>query len=82
VESSKRITSCIGTYTRCESFVDGKAESIYGYHLDMSSCELTYVATVAGTGTDNPSWVWDIAWLWTGIHLQASLASIFKSTLQ
>ena len=55
--SSDRITLYIGTYTRRESFVDGKAEGIYIYHLDPSSGELTYAATVAGTGTVNPSYL-------------------------
>ncbi len=43
---SDRITTYIGTYTRRESFVDGKAEGIYIYHLDPSSGALTYAATV------------------------------------
>ncbi len=55
--SSDRITTYIGTYTRRESFVDGKAEGIYIYHLDPSSGQLTYGATVAGAGTINPSYV-------------------------
>ena len=55
--SSDRITTYIGTYTRRESFVDGKAEGIYIYHLDPSSGELTYAATVTGAGTDNPSFL-------------------------
>jgi 6-phosphogluconolactonase len=55
--SSDRITTYIGTYTRRESFVDGKAEGIYIYHLDLSSGELTYAATVAGAGTANPSFL-------------------------
>ena len=33
--SSDRITLYIGTYTRRESFVDGKAEGIYIYTLDL-----------------------------------------------
>ena len=45
--SSDRITTYIGTYTRRESFVDGKAEGIYIYHLDPGSGQLTYGATVA-----------------------------------
>ncbi len=44
--SSDRIAVYIGTYTRRESFVDGKAEGIYIYHLDPNSGELTYAATV------------------------------------
>lgn len=52
-----RITTYIGTYTRRESFVDGKAEGIYIYHLDLSSGELTYAATVTGAGTINPSFL-------------------------
>ena len=55
--SSDSITTYIGTYTRRESFVDGKAEGIYIYHLDCSSGELTYAATVAGPGTVNPSFL-------------------------
>ena len=55
--SSDRITAYIGTYTRRESFVDGKAEGIYIYHLDPSSGQLTHAATVAGTGTANPSFL-------------------------
>ena len=55
--SSDRITTYIGTYTRRESFVDGKADGIYIYALDPSSGELTYVATVAGPGTVNPSFL-------------------------
>ncbi len=54
---SDRITVYIGTYTRRESFVDGKAEGIYIYHLDPSSGELTYAATVTGAGTVNPSFL-------------------------
>jgi len=54
---SDRLTLYIGTYTRRESFVDGKAEGIYIYHLDPSSGELTYAATVAGPGTVNPSFL-------------------------
>ena len=55
--SSNRITVYIGTYTRRESFVDGKAEGIYIYHLDPTSGELTYAATVKGDGTVNPSFL-------------------------
>jgi 6-phosphogluconolactonase len=55
--SSDHITTYIGTYTRRESFVDGKAEGIYIYHLDRSSGELTYAATVVGAGTVNPSFL-------------------------
>lgn len=54
---SDRITTYIGTYTRRESFVDGKAEGIYIYHLDPSTGELIYGATVAGVGTLNPSFL-------------------------
>ena len=53
----KSITTYIGTYTRRETFVDGKAEGIYIYQLDPSSGELTYAATVSGAGTDNPSFL-------------------------
>ena len=55
--SSNRITTYIGTYTRRESFVDGKAEGIYIYHLDPATGELTYAATVSGAGTVNPSFL-------------------------
>lgn len=55
--NSDRITVYIGTYTRRESFVDGKAEGIYVYHLDPRSGELTHSATVTGPGTLNPSYV-------------------------
>ena len=55
--SSDLITSYIGTYTRRESFVDGKAKGIYVYRLDPGSGELTHAATVAGPGTLNPSYV-------------------------
>jgi 6-phosphogluconolactonase len=55
--SSDRITTYIGTYTRRESFVDGKAEGIYIYLLDPRSGELTYAATVSGAGTVNPSFL-------------------------
>jgi 6-phosphogluconolactonase len=51
------ITVYIGTYTRRESFVDGKAEGFYLYHLDLTSGELTYAATVTGAGTVNPSYL-------------------------
>lgn len=49
------ITVYIGTYTRRESFVDGKAEGIYVYRLDPSSGALTYAATVGGVV--NPSFL-------------------------
>ena len=52
-----RITTYIGTYTRRESFVNGKAEGIYIYHLNPGSGELTYAATVTGDGTVNPSFL-------------------------
>ena len=52
--NSNSITTYIGTYTRRESFVDGKAKGIYIYHLDPSSGELTYAATVAGARHDQP----------------------------
>ena len=47
----------IGTYTRREDFVDGKAEGIYIYRFNPSSGALTYEATVAGAGTVNPSFL-------------------------
>ncbi len=55
--SSNRITVYMGTYTRRETFVDGKAAGIYIYHLDPASGELLYAATVAGAGTVNPSFL-------------------------
>jgi len=55
--SSEGITAYIGTYTRRESFVDGKAKGFYIYHLDPASGELTYSATVTGAGTVNPSFL-------------------------
>jgi 6-phosphogluconolactonase len=55
--SSNRITIYMGTYTRRETFVDGKAAGIYIYHLDPASGELIYAATVAGAGTVNPSFL-------------------------
>ena len=55
--SPDAITTYIGTYTRRESFVDGKAEGIYIYLLDPSSGELIYTATFTGVGTDNPSFL-------------------------
>jgi 6-phosphogluconolactonase len=55
--SFDRITLYIGTYTRRESFVDGKAAGIYIYHLDLRTGELAYAGTVAGTGTVNPSFL-------------------------
>ena len=57
MKNSDRITTYIGTYTRRESFVDGKAEGIYIYLLDPASGELTYAATVNGAGTVNPSYL-------------------------
>ncbi len=57
MQSSIRTTIYIGTYTRRESFVDGKAEGIYIYHLDPATGELTYAATVNGDGTVNPSFL-------------------------
>lgn len=54
---SGRITTYIGTYTQRETFVDGKADGIYVYQLDLSSGQLTYAATVSGSGTVNPSYL-------------------------
>jgi 6-phosphogluconolactonase len=51
----KPITVYIGTYTRRESFVDGKAEGIYVYRLDPATAVLTYAATVPGVV--NPSFL-------------------------
>ena len=48
----------IGTYTRREAFVNGKADGIYIYDLDPATGELTYAATIAaGAGTINPSFL-------------------------
>ncbi len=55
--SSDKITTYIGTYTRRESFVNGKAEGLYIYDLDPATGELTYAATVSGPGTVNPSFL-------------------------
>jgi 6-phosphogluconolactonase len=55
--SPDKITVYIGTYTRRESFVDGKAEGFYVYHLDPLSGELAYAAAVTGAGTVNPSYL-------------------------
>ena len=55
--NSDSITTYIGTYTRRESFVDGKAEGIYIYRLDLTSGELIHDATVSGPGTLNPSFL-------------------------
>ena len=49
------ITIYIGTYTRRESFVDGKAEGIYVYCLNPATGALTYAATVRGVV--NPSFL-------------------------
>jgi len=54
---SDPITTYIGTYTRRETFVDGKAAGIYVYHLDLRSGELRYADTVSGAGTVNPSYL-------------------------
>ncbi len=54
---SESVTTYIGTYTRRESFVDGKAEGIYIYRLNSATGELTYADTVAGPGTVNPSFL-------------------------
>jgi 6-phosphogluconolactonase len=51
------IITYIGTYTRRESFVDGKAEGIYIYRLDPDSGELTYAATVTSESMVNPSFL-------------------------
>ena len=55
--SSDKCVLYIGTYTRREAFVDGKAEGIYIYTLDLRSGEITYAATVTGPGTINPSFL-------------------------
>ena len=51
------MTLYIGTYTRREAFVEGKAEGIYVYQLDPATGALTYAATVVGAGTINPSFL-------------------------
>ncbi|MEW5868845.1 MAG: beta-propeller fold lactonase family protein [Chloroflexota bacterium] len=56
-EKSETLTVYIGTYTRRESFVDGKAKGIYIYQLDRSSGELIYIDTVSGEGVVNPSYL-------------------------
>ena len=48
-------TVYIGTYTEKLPFVDGKAEGIYVYSLDMDSGALTHLSTV--TGPRNPSYL-------------------------
>ena len=45
----------IGTYTQRESFVDGKGEGIYVYHLDPTTGDLTHAATVGSVV--NPSFL-------------------------
>lgn len=55
--SSEPITVYIGTYTRHESFVDGKAAGIYIYHLNPVSGQLAHAATIGGAGTVNPSYL-------------------------
>ena len=57
MRNSDIYTLYIGTYTRRESFVDGKAAGIYIYHLDLATGALAYAATVTGTGTVNPSYL-------------------------
>ena len=55
---AQHIPVYIGTYTRRESFVNGKADGIYIYDLDPATGELTYAATIAaGAGTINPSFL-------------------------
>ena len=51
----KLFTVFIGTYTRRESFVDGKAEGIYVYHMDPATGDLSHAATVGGVV--NPSFL-------------------------
>ena len=55
--NSDWITVYIGTYTRRESFVDGKAAGIYICHLHQDTGALTYASTVSGPGTINPSYL-------------------------
>lgn len=56
---SNNQNSCvyIGTYTRAEPFVDGKADGIYVFNFDQSTGELTYKAAAKGYGTVNPSYL-------------------------
>lgn len=48
-------TIYIGTYTEKLPFVDGKAEGIYVYNLDMDTGALTYLSNT--TGPRNPSYL-------------------------
>ena len=48
-------TVYIGTYTETLPFVEGKAEGIYVYSLDMDSGELTHLSTTSGPR--NPSYL-------------------------
>jgi 6-phosphogluconolactonase len=48
-------TIYIGTYTEKLPFVDGKAEGIYVYNLDMDSGALTYLSNTSGPR--NPSYL-------------------------
>ncbi len=57
MENLKPITLYIGTYTHREAHVDGIAAGIYVYQLQPATGELSYVATVSGAGTVNPSYL-------------------------
>ncbi len=50
-------TVYVGTYTRRELFVDGKAKGIYTLRFDPNSGALSHLATVGGRGTTNPSYL-------------------------
>lgn len=52
---SKLLSLVVGTYTRRESFVDGKADGIYSYRVDPVVGDLTYIATTGGL--INPSFL-------------------------
>jgi 6-phosphogluconolactonase len=52
---SEPIVVYIGTYTRRESFVNGRGEGIYAYALDPGSGALAYLSTVPGAV--NPSFL-------------------------
>jgi 6-phosphogluconolactonase len=53
--NEQQIPIYIGTYTRRESFVDGKGEGIYVYLLDLNSGNLTHISTMSGVV--NPSYL-------------------------
>lgn len=57
MSTSAPSTIYVGTYTRRESFVDGKAEGIYALRFDPESGRLSRLATIEGEGTINPSYL-------------------------